>query len=349
MVRSAAIAAGAIVVVASALFLPLEMPYCVEERGRVLALKEWVLTRGEDGRIIASLRDNLRATVEGFEVAAFERGDRVTFKLHPDIAEGAVVDVGDTVAVIYSSETERQCSRLRGELSSELASLAVYQTGEKEPAVREAELNVAHAQRQIEHQETQVARLRELLDRQMIPTTDLQEAENLLTLHRISLERAGAQLIAIRTGAKEQELAWRRARVSAARDELAVLERRLRDSTFTSPLAGRVTSSASPGAIVAVHDTTGTIVVLLAKWSDRGAIGKAERVEIRRDGSADILVGSILHLGGTARTLAGRQCFEVRVLVADGGPGLAPGLAVRAAIVCEPVRLLEYLRRVLLS
>ena len=193
-----------------------------------------------------------------------------------------------------------------------------------------------------------MARLRGLVARELSTASELEEAENLLALNRIRLGRARARLTAIRTGAKEQELDWRRARIGAARAELAVLDRRLADSAIVSPLTGRIALAQTPDVLAVVHDTSSTVIALIARWSDRQAVLDAERVEIHPGESGETVAGRVAHVGSAPLTQNGRQYFEIRAVVSDLSARIAPGLLVRSSIECGEVRLSEYVVRVLL-
>ena len=89
-------AIAVLVVVAALFLLPIELPYSIEVPGKLLPLREWVLIRGQDGRLISTLYDHLLGTIEGYEAMHVDRGDHVTFKLHPAMEDGKSVAAGDT-------------------------------------------------------------------------------------------------------------------------------------------------------------------------------------------------------------------------------------------------------------
>ncbi|MCZ6633032.1 MAG: hypothetical protein O7G87_06465, partial [bacterium] len=85
-----------LIVVGMVFYWDVKVPYSIETAGKFLPQKEWVLVRGQDGRLISTLYDHVRGKVEDFDVMHVENGDNLTFKLHPAIVAGATVAVGDT-------------------------------------------------------------------------------------------------------------------------------------------------------------------------------------------------------------------------------------------------------------
>ena len=347
MIRFLSVTIAALLAVILLVFLPIELPYSIEVPGRIVSLKEWVLVRGQDGRLVSTLYDNALGTVESYAVTQVDRGDHVVFKLHPAMVAGASVATGDTVGRIYSNEVDRQLTRLRGELSTERASLRLSRTGEKESVIEEAQLRLLHARKQREQQREEVTRLQALAERKFISDVDMEIAETALRLYEIQVDIAEAQVRTVQTGVREEHVDWVRSRVTALQEEIEMLEKRLAASTLTSPIAGRVPRSFSSDTLAVIQDTTGYVVVLPVKWKDRDHIELKQPVELRLGGFGHSLVGTIESMGNRVHVINGQQIFGVVAIVEAEKGKLAPGLIVRCAVSCAPVRPFEYLWRVL--
>lgn len=346
MIRFISVTVVILLVITALFLLPIEVPYSIEVPGRIVPLKEWVLVRGQDGRLISALYNHLLGTTEGYEVTHVDRGDHVTFKLHPAMVDGKSVAIGDTVSLIYSNEVERQWAHLKGELATELASLTLNSTGEKESVIREAQLRLAHAQKQAEQQRKEVARLQGLFDKKLIPEADFEVAETTLRLYEIQMNIAEAQLQTVQTGVREEQTDWVHSRIAALREEIEILEKRIHASTLTSPIAGRVACFFSGDTLAVVQDTTGYVVVLPVKWKDRKKIALKQQVELKIDGVFDGLTGTIEHVGSMAHVVNGEQVFGIKAIIVADRRNLASGLIARCAISCAPVSPYEYLRSI---
>jgi|APSaa5957512622_1039677.scaffolds.fasta_scaffold16278_3 hypothetical protein len=326
-------------------YVPAEFPCRIEMSGKIVPHREWFLIRGEDGQMVSTLRDHLRGTVDGFEVATFERADRVAFKRHSLFIPGTAIAAGDTVGKIDSRELERQWKQLRGELTVELAALEMDSAGDEPAALREARLELDYARLQETYQEKQVERVNALLQREVATPIELETAENALALSGIRIDIAAAQLKIASTGAREQEQDWRRARIEALRDELKLFAARLEDAVITAPLNGRIAAVASGDTLAAIQDTASYVILLPARWSDRGYLAPGQQIEIQVDGRQETITGAIKELGHTAFAFNGKQFFKVKAIITDDCGQLAPGLVVRCSISTDPLEPWEFVQR----
>lgn len=322
----------------------LELPCTLEAPGKVVPQREWVLVRGPDGQLISTLSDHLSGRTESCAVVAFDRGDYGTFHLHPTLAIGAAVALGDTIGQIYSHELERQLADLRGQLATELASLALARTGEKESVIQEARLRLEQARLQAEQQRREVTRLQALFDQNLVAGAELEIAMTTLKVQELQFAIAAAQLQTAQTGAREAEVEWIRTRTAALQEELDLLERRAEIATLCAPLRGRFAGAFSGDTLAVIQDTAAYVVLMPVRWTNRSQLAPGQTVELQIEGSAARPTGAIEYLDRIARTaLDGRQFLSARVLVADSTATLVPGLVVRCAIHCPPVSLIEYL------
>jgi hypothetical protein len=345
--RQVGIGTLVLAVLATPLALPIEVPYTIEGPGKIVPRREWMLVRGEEGQLVSALRDHLKGSVEQFAVAGFERGDQGTFEQHPRIRAGASVAPGDTIGRFYSEELRRRWVELKGELAGELAAIAVYETGQKEPAVQAARLELAYNRAQRDWRERQVERLRDLWLRQAIADVEFEEAEQALTLQQLQVEIAQARLWAMETGAKSEELDWRKARSAALREELEVLEERLENSVLLAPIGGKVFAPGASDTLVVICDIAAYVVLLPIRWKERVHIALDQPVEMRIEGAEQSFSGAIVQLGETAFSVAGQQFFLVKAFIQDSSGLLAPELVVRGAIVAAAVSPWEFIRRLL--
>ena len=122
-----------------------------------------------------------------------------------------------------------------------------------------------------------------LQNQDLVSVADFEEAENTLKLRQVNVDIAAANLQAAATGAKEQKLDWRKTRILALQEELHMLGERLDRSAISSPLAGRFSAVSSEDTLAVVCDTTAYIVLIPARWQDRGYIALLQEV-IRRFG-----------------------------------------------------------------
>ena len=171
-----------------------------------------------------------------------------------------------------------------------------------------------------------------LQNQDLVSVADFEEAENTLKLRQVNVDIAAANLQAAATGAKEQKLDWRKTRILALQEELHMLGERLDRSAISSPLAGRFSAVSSEDTLAVVCDTTAYIVLIPARWQDRGYIALLQEVEVRIEGTDQRLKGEIAQLGTRVYTINGQQFLPIKALVWDRVGLLVPGLVVHCSI-----------------
>ncbi len=213
--------------------------------------------------------------------------------------------------------------------------------------MRAARLELDYRRTQRTWQEKEVERLKGLWRQQMISNAELEEAKNILALQQIQESRGRAQVQAVESGSKEEELDWRRSRILVLQEELNILGERLEKSVIHTPIGGRVATLAAGDTIAVVHDTTAYIALVPIRWRERVRVVPQQRVEVPIEGANRTVSGRIIQLGKTVHTVGSQQFFATKVIIEEGGEVLAPGLVVRCSIIEKPVSPWELVRRLL--
>ena len=335
--------AALILAAALGVSLYVEVPQSIDSHARIDPQRQWIVTRDADGRLLSTLSDHRSGTVQSYTVLRFERGDHISFRLHPAIASGDAVQMGDTVATIHSNRTEQQLARLQSQLATAQSSLQLTRAGRKEAVVREAEQYLRQARTQSDYQDKKVERLRALFANQIATTEELEVEENTLALYRIQVEIAQAQLQAAQTGARQPEIDLIRTRIEGLQREIAILSERLGSMAVIAPLDG-VVSGAAADTLIVVQDRSAYLALLPIPWKDRGAVALEQTVELHPEGAPAPIMGRIVRLDRTVRYLDRTQVLTALVTLPTNAD-LDPGLIVSSSLPCPPVTPFEYLAK----
>lgn len=188
--------------------------------------------------------------------------------------EGARVEAGATLATLLTTEIDFALQRARAERAQAAAQVRLLEAGSRREDVQQAEAQVAVADADVKAAEAEVtaaradeARFDQLLRNRAgsqkqrddaVARRELAEARLKATADRV--RAATAALERLKAGARPEELAAARARVSATDVEIARLEHDRTETTILAPAGGVVTSRlAEPGELVA----SGTPIVVL--------------------------------------------------------------------------------------
>lgn len=328
------------------LLLPLKVPFSISTHGRVFYEKGWVVVRESGGRISAALYDRIRGQTDTYKVHQFERQDAVRFELHSNVRPGNFLKVGDTLGYIHSTQLEREVVALVGELARARASLDIYLAGEKLPLVDEARRRVEYAQQQRAGHTLLLERTRELHRRNLISDAELEIAEHQAQLYEIDVLIADAQLTSVLTGAKEEQIAYLHAHISALEDEIHALKRTIESFTYISPISGVVYHTFSNDTLAIVGSPAAYVAVIPVPLRYRDYVAIGQNVTLRIPGNNTIVRTATIHsIGNTVRVMNGDQYFMVNVVFDSTSATFLPGILASARIHTGSVTLREYFGR----
>ncbi len=325
------------------MYLPFSIPCSLSVPGKIVPIREWVVVQSRDGILSSVLYENANNYAENFGSMQVNRGDQSFFRFRREAIDGDSVAAGDTLGSVYSYDLEFMHAQLKGELGTALATLALYESGEKEPMIREARFKLEYAEKQVDQQKKEIKRLNRLADKEMIPPAEMERQETALKLYEIQVETAKAALNTLETGYKKEQIDLEHAHIRALRDQIAVLEKRLSFSQIVAPVSGRLTHFTASDTLAIVQDTSRYVVVLPVKWSDRTLVEKGAKVTVSVDGVRKKQVCTVSHIGSDVWMMGGSHLVRAAAVLDDTAGELSPGLGARCTISCRPVGLFRYL------
>lgn len=324
------------------LFLPFDIPYQIGVAGKLLPAREWIVSKGPDGRLLTLLVDHIRGTSDSYSATQFERGDAIRFELQPQITAGSMVVKGDTVGCIRSNEIEREIARLRGELAASKASLQAIRTGEKDAIIREAESRLRLAKQQVDEQSRIVSRLGKLSAQGLVSAEEFEIERGQLRLYEINVSIAQEQVNAVTSGAKLEQVDLMEAQVQALEDEVSILEGRTEAFTLIAPISGEASYHFSSDTLLSIVDTEKFILLMPVGVEKYQYLSEMQEVTLKA--STDI-TGTLSRLDHQVKVLGGRQVAIATATLERTDAHFLPGLIVPCSINCGPVTPLEFLRR----
>jgi pSer/pThr/pTyr-binding forkhead associated (FHA) protein len=289
-------AIAALLLIGTLLLLPVKFPFVVDTYGKIDAAHKWVLVKGQEGQLMASVFNYETGISEGYRVSDFERGSSVRFSFHPSIAPGRFIAKGDTIGALYSSELRERLLALNRQLAAAQGSLAVNASGEKAAIVREAEQRLSYARKKIEEHQKVLARAREAFRLGVISQKELEARESEANLLEIEASIAESQLEAAQTGEKPEQLELILANIAALKNEIAAIKEQAAAYTLTAPISGNVSRAFSSDTLLTIADTTRYVVFIPVKWNDYSYVARAQNVRLRLSGMSKTVSGKVISL-----------------------------------------------------
>jgi len=198
------------------------------------------------------------------------------------VEEGARVEAGAVLATLSTTDIDFALDRARAERAQAVAQLRLVEAGPRDEDVRQAEaqLAAAAADRRATEAELTAARADEARFEQLLlnragsrKQRDDAVARRELAEARVAAagdrsQSAAATLARVKAGARVEEIAATRARVSVIDAQIAALDHDRTEATIVAPLAGVVTSRlVEPGELVAAGTPLLVIVDLDRAWA----------------------------------------------------------------------------------
>ncbi len=331
------------------LVFPIQFPSFVSAYGRIKCAHEWVLLKGVDGQLSASVFNYETGVNEGYRASSFDRSSSVYFTLRPAMIPGRAISQGDTVGIVSSSETQERLVSLNGQLATAEGLLAVNASGEKAVVVKAAEQRLAIAERKKSEQEKVLARAKALFAQGLLPVGQYEAAENAMLGAYDDVAMRSAALEEARSGAKPEQLQLVHSNIAALKQEIAALEQRAATLTITAPISGRIVRSSAAEVLLTIADTSRYVAMIPVRLSDLARVALSPDARVTFRGLTMPLAGRITAIDQQVTTIGTERVVIATAVLDRTSAGLVSGLPVRCEIACPPVTALAVVRQFLLS
>jgi hypothetical protein len=291
---------------ASAFVLPISLNWTIDAPCKVLPAREWLLTKNEEGGVLATLSDYLQGSVENYAVLSIVRGDAFRFDVISSLKPGDPLSAGDTVVKIFSHELAREFYRLSGELVVAKSSLAMMKSGEKEAITEEAERALSLAKERAGVQQQIFARQDSLYKRNLISPEEFELARSAAQTTAIEVAIAEARLQTVQTGAKPEQIRLIESQIASLEAQMRALSRQVGALTLVSPFSGTFQSTPGTDTMLTVEDTARVILMPIPiKHLARIAPGQLVKVRIPRQ--RESYEGAVVRVDQRVRIVNGAQ------------------------------------------
>ncbi|MBN2424215.1 MAG: hypothetical protein JXR46_01875 [Calditrichaceae bacterium] len=336
-----------VLIIMLVLILPVYVPQTVKTIARIIPEKEWIISKGQDGRLLSVLKNHRLAKTENYTLNIFERGDAVQFRLNPQLQPGSFINKNDTVGFIYSNEIERELARLEGSLSAQKASLLMSLTGEKNALIQAARQELLAAEKQAELQKSILERQKTLFENNLISREQYDNELTKYELFKSNAQIAKAQVEAVSTGEKEELLNYIRSQINALEKEINVFKTRRDRYHLTAPLSGELNMNFSTDTLAHIRSSDSFIAVLPVIYEDLPRIKNGAKLILSPLNTPDPVEGRIIMIDKIIRVFQGRQVIYATAVIEDAHQALLPGLIMKGEITCNQVLLREYVYNII--
>jgi len=342
--QKAVIIAIALIVIIFILFLlPIKIPYSIRAYCRIQPSQKWILTSGGSGQIVTSIINYKNGTNKGYNISQFAREGSMHLTFSALVESGDYINKGDTIATIYSSETEENLADLTGQLATLQATLAADSKGEKESIVREYELRLTQAQEAEANQRLILARQKSLLEKNLISQQEYDIVANQESLMVVEIGIARAQLESARTGAKQEQINLLKTQIEALERRLEAIHKREHAFSIVSPISGKICRQYSPDTLLVISDVSSYVALIPFKLREAAHLTPGMKVRVFADGSKNKINGRLILVDRDVYALSGEQACVATAIIEDNGADLTTGMFGNCIVRCKPVSIPEFI------
>lgn len=327
------------------LILPLKFEYRLKVQGKLLPEKEWIISKGTDGRLTTLLTNYKTGLNQSYDVTLFDRGDAMQFAFDSKLQANASVKKGDTIAVVYSNEIDRQIENLKGQIMSAKSSLYLNLTGEKEAVIDEVKNSLSYAIKQTEEQKKIVDRLKALYERGLTSQEEYEIAKGTYDLFEINILIAKARLQSVETGTKPEQVEFVKSQIIALEKELSVLKKRFEGFTLLSPISGTINRITNSDTLMIISDTTEYILISPIRIQDKKFIKQHQKVDVFLNGKKQKIHAWVSGLDNNTKVIQGVQTVTAISFIQGKTEELIPNLMVDCYIYTGNLPPLDFLQR----
>ncbi len=262
------------------------------------------------------------------------------------VQEGELVQAGQIIATMDSSDFSGQLAQARAEVAAAQANLDRLLAGSRAEEIAQAEARLVEAEAALRQTEDTVSRDEMLFNEGAIPNQQLVISQSSRDRAQATVDQAKEALALVRKGARQEDVDQARARVESARGAVQTIEITLEDTVIRAPFGGTVTRRYSePGSFVAptsVQISNSQIspaiialaginqVVVNVAESDIRRLAVGQGASIRADAYPDLRFnGEITQIAPQAIEDQNVISFEIKLSILDDTENLLrPGMSV---------------------
>ncbi len=233
----------------------------------------------------------LSGTVEARETAlAFQVPGRIAELL---VDEGQMVAAGQETARLVDDDYALALQRVRAEVAAAEAMLAQLEAGSRRQELKVAEAGLEKAQAEQRYAEEEVARITSLIGRKLASQEQLDQAVLRRDVALAAVRQARQQLLLLREGPRQEEIARAKAELDARRSAVQTAERQLAYTRLVSPVSGTVSlRQAEAGEVVGAGQPVFKVAELTRPWV-RAYLNETDLARVRLGQSAQVMVDGL--------------------------------------------------------
>lgn len=211
--------------------------------------------------------------------------------LERPVEEGQRVEEGQLIARLDALDLEQQVAMRRAEVETLQAQFQILERGSRPEEIEAARAGLDQALADLQRQEPEEARSRDLHAQGILSTRDLETSKAAFAASKANVRKAEQHHLLAQKGPRHEEKTAARSRLEQAKQALALTETQLGYASIYAPFDGIVLSKnveskeyVNPGtSIVTLANPSQTWLRAFLPESDLGRVRLGQKVKVRTD------------------------------------------------------------------
>ncbi|MCP4570053.1 MAG: hypothetical protein GY841_20930, partial [FCB group bacterium] len=265
-------------------------------------------------------------------------GDLSVLRLTPLVKEGDIIQRGDTLAAIISTQVSTGLSAARAELERLRGELALAKSPPKPEEIKSVEAAVNAAKASVSQLETDISLNQSLFQKKLISNRELEKSQSDLTIAQSLLEESEARLRLLTSPPKPEEVAIIESKITTQEANINYLTTQEAAQVITSPIDGELVALYRNNLLFKVADMSQIEVAIPITDNYLEYVKSGAEIGLRvRSFPNSLFIGEVTHIAGSAN--AGsyndtRARFEVYALLDNNDNFLRDGMSGYAKVSC---------------
>jgi len=248
--------------------------------------------------------------------------DMAVLDLVPKVKDGQLVTVGDTLAMLTSNQVSNEIAAAESELERLEGQLALLRAPKKKEEIDEAEAQIDAAKTKTEQLEKDYNRIRELSEKNMATSSQLEAAESALLIADAELNNRKARLALIKSPPRPQEESVFISEIEKQKANLRFLQEQQDAQVIIAPIAGVISAVKADESLLSVVDIHEVEVMVPVSDFDIHLVEVGQSVKLKvRSYPSKAFNGRVVHIPKQAALIDDKAHFMVSV-VADNPESL---------------------------
>jgi len=327
-----------------ALFI--KFPYYIKNPCQFSSQYTWSLVEVEPGKLLSRLNGSNPIQVQDFHLLQFDRPDFVNFSFANMVKAGQVVERGDLIGTISSTENKIRFDEFKGQLEQAKAELNMINTGEKQAIQEEALQEWNYAKSAHELYKPTLERKRKLLQDSLISQAEWEQSEAEYKLLELNISIAEAKLKTVQSSDKTETINVIQSQVMNLENQIRSLETKLSAEAILTPIRGTLFDSYEPGMLCSIVKIDTMIVQIPIDQKNRYYVNVSMKFWVKIPALANkLLPGEIISVSQNAQMINNKMMFIITGVVKNINRQLLPGMTGYVKIYCDNIPLWMMIKR----